>query len=135
MRRYSQTASLKPLCNAVTLRPKQSNKREGKAMAQWSQQTLEALYQVHLTANDCRIINLELEGIEWELIEEDTRVFKDVQDYTDYVYDTEEARSGFFQLLKYLAMEEVQAQYTAKELLLGDDATELDNGKIFMILW
>ncbi|MDK7284460.1 hypothetical protein [Staphylococcus pettenkoferi] len=104
-------------------------------MAQWSQQTLEALYQVHLTANDCRIINLELEGIEWELIEEDTRVFKDVQDYTDYVYDTEEARSGFFQLLKYLAMEEVQAQYTAKELLLGDDATELDNGKIFMILW
>lgn len=103
-------------------------------MTQWSQRTLEALYQVPLTENDCRIINEEVDGMAWQYIDEDTRIFKDIQAYAEYVYDTEDARNGFFQFLTYLATEETEAQFTAKELILGDEAVELDGGKIMIIM-
>lgn len=103
-------------------------------MTQWSQKTLEAHFQVHLTERDCLTINEEVEGMTWQNIEEDTRLFKDIQTYTEYVYDSDEAINSFFQLLIYLATEETQALYTAKELLLGDEVVELDGGKVMMIM-
>lgn len=103
-------------------------------MTQWSKRTLENYYETDLTDNDCRIINEEFDGVTWDNIEEDTRIFEDIRDYVYYIYDTDEAISSFFQLLTYLATEETEAQYTVRELLLGDEAVELDKGKIMIIM-
>lgn len=103
-------------------------------MTQWSKRTLESYYETDLTDNDCRIINEEFGGMTWDDIEEDTRLFNNIKDYTDWVYDTDEMISSFFQLLTYLATEETEAQYTVRELLLGDEAVELDKGKIMIIM-
>lgn len=103
-------------------------------MTQWSKQTLESYYQTNLTDNDWRIINEEFEGMTWEDIEADTRLFKDISDYAYNVYYDEDDRSNFINLLSDLAIEEPNTQYTVRELLLGDEAVELDEGKIMMIM-
>jgi len=103
-------------------------------MTQWSKQTLEQQYQARLTENDYLTLQEELKGMKWEEIETDTRLFNDIKDYAYYVYYDEDARSGFINLLSDLAMEEPDTQYTAKELLLGDEAVELDNGKVLFIM-
>lgn len=103
-------------------------------MTQWSKQTLESYYQANLTDNDWRIINEEFEGMTWEDIEADTRLFKDISDYAYNVYYDEDDRSNFINLLSDLAIEEPNTQYTVRELLLGDEAVELEEGKIIMIM-
>ena len=103
-------------------------------MTQWSKQTLEKHYESDLTDNDCRIINEELDGMTWDNVDEDTRLFKDINEYVSYVYDTYDVISNLFEFMTYLATEETESVYTAKELLLDDEAVELDKGKIFLVM-
>lgn len=103
-------------------------------MTQWSKQTLEKHYESDLTDNDCRIINKELDGMTWDNVDEDTRLFKDINDYVSCVYDTDDVISNFFEFMTYLATEETESVYTAKELLLDGEAVELDKGKILLLM-
>ncbi|WP_281512461.1 hypothetical protein [Mammaliicoccus vitulinus] len=103
-------------------------------MTQWAKQTLETLYEMHLTETDCQTIRQELEGMTWQYIEEDTRLYKDIKAYERYVYDDWETCSSFMNLLSDLALEEPSTKYTVKELLLGDEAVELEEGKILIIM-
>lgn len=103
-------------------------------MTQWSKQTLEKYYESDLTDKDCRIINEELDGMTWDNVDEDTRLFKDINEYVSYVYDTYDVISNFFEFMTYLATEETESVYTAKELLLDDEAVELDKGKILLVM-
>ncbi|MEB8123169.1 hypothetical protein NGH46_13720 [Staphylococcus xylosus] len=103
-------------------------------MTQWSKQTLEKHYESDLTDKDCRIINEELDGMTWDNVDEDTRLFKDINKYVSYVYDTYDVISNFFEFMTYLATEETESVYTAKELLLDDEAVELDKGKILLVM-
>lgn len=103
-------------------------------MTQWSKQTLEKHYESDLTDKDCRIINEELDGMTWDNVDEDTRLFKDINEYVSYVYDTYDVISNLFEFMTYLATEETESVYTAKELLLDDEAVELDKGKILLVM-
>lgn len=103
-------------------------------MTQWSKRTLEELYQTKLTETDYRIIQTELDGMTWANIEEDTRLFKDIKAYANYVYDDWENCKQFMTVLSDLAIEKPYARYTVIDLLLGDEAVELEEGKIIMIM-
>lgn len=103
-------------------------------MTQWSKRTLESYYETDLTDSDCRIINEEFGVMTWDDVEEDTRLFENIRDYAYYVYYDEDDRSSFINLLSDLAIEEPDTKYTVRELLLGDEAVELDKGKIMIIM-
>ncbi|OEK59099.1 hypothetical protein [Staphylococcus equorum] len=103
-------------------------------MKQWSREALEKHYESNLTENDCQVVRQELEGMAWQEVESDTRLYKDIKTYGAYVYDDWEACSRFITLLTDLALEEPNTKYTVKELLLGDEAVELDEGKLLFIM-
>lgn len=122
------------MLKVATLELKRSRKERGISMTQWSKQTLEKHYESDLTDKDCRIINEELDGMTWDNVDEDTRLFKDINEYVSYVYDTYDVISNLFEFMTYLATEETESVYTAKELLLDDEAVELDKGKILLVM-
>ena len=122
------------MLKVATLELKRSRKERGISMTQWSKQTLEKHYESDLTDNDCRIINKELDGMTWDNVDEYTRLFKDINDYVSCVYDTDDVISNFFEFMTYLATEETESVYTAKELLLDGEAVELDKGKILLVM-
>ncbi|WP_394524261.1 hypothetical protein ACF0HT_13805 (plasmid) [Staphylococcus xylosus] len=51
-------------------------------------------------------------GMTWDNVDEDTRLFKDINDYVSCVYDTDDVISNFFEFMTYLATEETESVYT-----------------------
>lgn len=103
-------------------------------MLQVEKQALEQHYQVKLTDNDYQTMLEEMDGMTWRDIEDDTRLFEGIKSYVAYVYYDMDSCRQLLNLLTDLAVEDPNVQYKPKELLLGDEAVELDKNKILFIM-
>lgn len=101
----------------------------------FSKDVLEDLYEVTLTDRDIDIINYKLKGFSYEDMAHDTKLFKSLKDYTDYVYDDLDGYKYLIDRLVGICNEEPDAMYKTSDLLIADNKDiKLTDGKVILVM-
>lgn len=85
----------------------------------------------NLTASDIEYIrSLEINFAE---LVEDTRIFKNLNEYVEYIYYADNDLVPLLRLTQYM-IDRKDDSMKLKDVLIQDNAKQLDNGKIFLFM-
>lgn len=104
-------------------------------MTSHAKQDFMEVYKENINELDCYLLNQRFESWTLNEIKEDTRLFSNLKNYTNYVFDDFSNASDFIRCLVELSINKPKETFTIKDLLIKDNnVLELSENRLVLIM-